>query len=85
MLQEETLDYGSEVTYKGSIPTREKTKEYTYTFTGWDKEITKVLKNETYIAVYKEEKNKYTVTFMDEERIYGKKEVEYNSVVTAHL
>ena len=82
VLQEETLDYGSEVTYKGSIPTREKTKEYTYTFTGWDKEITKVLKNETYIAVYKEEKNKYTVTFMDEERIYGKKEVEYNSVVT---
>ena len=82
VLQEETLDYGSEVTYKGSTPTREKTKEYTYTFTGWDKEITKVLKNETYIAVYKEEKNKYTVTFMDEERIYGKKEVEYNSVVT---
>ena len=82
VLQEETLDYGSEVTYKGSIPTREKTKEYTYTFTGWDKEITKVLKNETYIAVYKEEKNKYTVTFMDEERIYGKKEIEYNSVVT---
>ncbi len=82
VLQEETLDYGSEVTYKGSIPTREKTKEYTYTFTGWDKEITKVLKNETYIAVYKEEKNKYTVTFMDEERIYGKKEVEYNSVAT---
>ena len=82
VLQEETLDYGSEVTYKGNIPTREKTKEYTYTFTGWDKEITKVLKNETYIAVYKEEKNKYTVTFMDEERIYGKKEVEYNSVVT---
>ena len=82
VLQEETLDYGSEVTYKGSTPAREKTKEYTYTFTGWDKEITKVLKNETYIAVYKEEKNKYTVTFMDEERIYGKKEVEYNSVVT---
>ena len=82
VLQEETLDYGSEVTYKGNIPTKEKTKEYTYTFTGWDKEITKVLKNETYIAVYKEEKNKYTVTFMDEERIYGKKEVEYNSVVT---
>ena len=82
VLQEETLDYGSEVTYKGNIPAREKTKEYTYTFTGWDKEITKVLKNETYIAVYKEEKNKYTVTFMDEERIYGKKEVEYNSVVT---
>ena len=82
VLQEETLDYGSTPVYKKNVPTREKTKEYTYTFTGWDKEITKVLKNETYIAVYKEEKNKYTVTFMDEERIYGKKEVEYNSVVT---
>ena len=62
-LQEETLEYRALPKYKGEVPTREKTKEYTYTFKGWDKEITEVTNNQEYIATYTETKNKYNVKF----------------------
>ena len=84
-LQEETLEYGTLPVYKGEIPTREKTDEYTYTFKNWNKEITEVTDNEIYIAVYKEEKNKYTVIYMDGEREYTRKEVNYGETVSEEV
>ena len=71
--------------YKGEIPTREKTDEYTYTFKSWNKEITEVTDNEIYIAVYKEEKNKYTVIYMDGETEYTRKEVTYGETVSEEV
>ena len=85
ILQEETLEYGTLPVYKGEIPTREKTDEYTYTFKNWNKEITEVTDNEIYIAVYKEEKNKYTVIYMDGEREYTRKEVNYGETVSEEV
>ena len=85
ILQEETLEYGTIPVYKGEIPTREKTDEYTYTFKSWNKEITEVTDNEIYIAVYKEEKNKYTVIYMDGEREYTRKEVNYGETVSEEV
>ena len=85
ILQEETLEYGTLPVYKGEVPTREKTDEYTYTFKNWNKEITEVTDNEIYIAVYKEEKNKYTVIYMDGEREYTRKEVNYGETVSEEV
>ena len=84
-LQEETLEYGTLPVYKGEAPTREKTDEYTYTFKDWNKEITEVTDNEIYIAVYKEEKNKYTVIYMDGEREYTRKEINYGETVSEEV
>ena len=85
ILQEETLEYGTLPVYKGEVPTREKTEEYTYTFKNWNKEITEVTDNEIYIAVYKEEKNKYTVIYMDGETEYTRKEVNYGETVSEEV
>ena len=85
ILQEETLEYGTLPVYKGEVPTREKTDEYTYTFKNWNKEITEVTDNEIYIAVYKEEKNKYTVIYMDGEIEYTRKEVNYGETVSEEV
>ena len=49
--------------YKGQTPTKTKDAQYTYTFKGWDKEITAINENTIYIAQYDYIVNKYTVTF----------------------
>ena len=85
ILQEEALEYGTLPVYKGEVPTREKTKEYTYTFKNWNKEITEVTDNEIYIATYTETKNKYTVIYMDGEREYTRKEVNYGETVSEEV
>ena len=84
-LQEETLEYRALPKYKGEAPTREKTKEYTYTFKSWNKEITEVTDNEIYIATYTETKNKYTVIYMDGETEYTRKEVNYGETVSEEV
>ena len=85
ILQEETLEYGALPVYKGEVPTREKTEEYTYTFKNWNKEITEVIDNEIYIATYTETKNKYTVIYMDGETEYTRKEVNYGETVSEEV
>ena len=85
ILQEETLEYGTLPVYKGEVPTREKTDEYTYTFKNWNKEITEVTDNEIYIATYTETKNKYTVIYMDGETEYTRKEVNYGETVSEEV
>ena len=85
ILQEETLEYGALPVYKGEVPTREKTDEYTYTFKNWNKEITEVTDNEIYIATYTETKNNYTVIYMDGETEYTRKEVNYGETVSEEV
>ena len=85
ILQEETLEYGTLPVYKGEVPTREKTDEYTYTFKNWNKEITEVTDNEIYIATYTETKNNYTVIYMDGETEYTRKEVNYGETVSEEV
>lgn len=46
-------------------PTKASTAQYTYTFAGWDKEITKVTGVTTYTATYNKSIRKYIVTFYD--------------------
>lgn len=52
-------------TYDGTTPTKPSDSQFTYTFKGWDPEITEVTKDQFYIAIYSSEKIKeetYTIT-----------------------
>ena len=51
--------------YEGT-PTKEATAAYTYTFKGWDKDVVAVTKSVTYMAMFDSTKNKYTITFKDD-------------------
>ena len=62
-LQTSELEYGSTPEYTGATPTKAATAEFTYTFKGWDSEITSVTNAKTYTATYTATKNKYTVKY----------------------
>lgn len=59
----ETYMYGEMPSYEGT-PTKEADAQYTYTFTGWDKEFTEVTEDTTYIAVFEGSVNTYTITWI---------------------
>lgn len=58
------VDYGM-LPMAPKDPTKASTDQYTYTFVGWDKEITKVTSDVTYTAIYDKFVRKYTVSFFD--------------------
>ena len=49
--------------YTGNTPTKDSTQEFSYTFKGWDKEITKASMDTEYNAVFDEVINQYTISF----------------------
>ncbi|MBR5958026.1 MAG: leucine-rich repeat protein [Salinivirgaceae bacterium] len=64
-LKKYTLDYGSEVDYDGSDPTKESTDEWNYTFAGWTPNIANVTGAATYTATFTPSKRKHTITFVN--------------------
>ena len=66
---ETTYDYGSLPVYNGT-PSRENNKENSYSFVGWDKEITSVTGDITYIAQFDEIRNSYTISFIVDGKVY---------------
>ena len=83
VLKEETLEYGATIVYP-SNPEKQSTKEYTYTFTGWDKDETVLTDNITFTATYSETKNKYTYKFVDSDGTVLKEEkVDYGTMPVA--
>ncbi|MBQ3520033.1 MAG: InlB B-repeat-containing protein, partial [Clostridia bacterium] len=65
-LKTEQVAYGETPAYTGETPTKTATAQYTYTFTGWDKEIVAVTGDATYTAQYSSAVNKYTITWIVE-------------------
>jgi hypothetical protein len=63
VLSTQTVNQGSTVVYSGPTPTRPSTSQYTYTFTGWDKNLTNVTSSFSTIAQYSSTINSYTITW----------------------
>lgn len=78
----EGVEYGTLVSsiVPAEDPTKESTAEYTYAFTGWTPDIADaiVTGDIDYTAVFSENKNKYAVTFVDEDESVLKAAVEYD-------
>ena len=62
----ENQKYGQEAVYLGSLPTREPSADYTYTFTGWTPALAPITDDATYTATFQKEVRKYIVTFLGE-------------------
>ena len=66
LLRTDTLLYGATPNY-GSIPSKENTAQYTFSFASWVPEISSVTGEATYTASYNRELNSYTITWLDED------------------
>ena len=66
VISENVYHYGEDVVVPAD-PAKAADETYTYTFAGWDKEVTSVKGNTDYTAVYTDEYNKYIVRFLDED------------------
>ena len=79
VLQSSEYAYGSTPSYSGATPTKLSTDQYDYTFSGWDKEISQVTGEETYVAQFEATVRKYEITFAFENHTY-KYDVEYGKL-----
>lgn len=63
ILETYSVPYGTQAEWLTTNPTREKTIDYTYDFTGWSPALGKVTSDVTYTATYEAKQIKYTIVF----------------------
>ena len=83
VLKEEQVEYGTTPTAPETNPTKAADAQYTYTFKGWDKELTAVTGEVVYNAEFTETLNTYKVTFKNGDEVLKEEQVEYGTVPTA--
>lgn len=66
VIDSKTYHYGDTVVVPED-PQKAQTGAYSYTFTGWDKDVTEVKGNTIYTAVFKQTQREYTVKFLNED------------------
>lgn len=84
VLKADTVDYGSAI-IAPAAPAKAATVQYTYTFSGWDKEIPRTIRSDiSFVAQYTAAVNKYTYTFYDEDgdTVIKTETVDYGSAIT---
>lgn len=75
------VTYGTTPSYEGEVPSRTSNEQYTYTFSGWTPEVSEVTGDITYKAVFTENLNTYTITWLnhDGEVLETQTEVAYGT------
>lgn len=63
---DQDVEYGTIPVYDSATPTKNSTAQFSYEFSGWDKEISTVTGNVTYNAEFSHTANSYAVIFYDE-------------------
>ena len=85
LLHSAEVEYGAGVNLDGIKPKKQETKEFSYEFIGWDKDISAFYKHENIYAVYKAIPKKYTYTFLgeDEETVINQGTAIYGTPIVA--
>ncbi len=79
-MQSSNVAYGTTPSYKGETPTKKATAQYAYTCKGWSPAIASVSGNATYTAVFDSSVNKYTVSFINGDKILQTSSVAYGEM-----
>ncbi len=83
-LKTQLVEYGKSATAPTATPTKPSTAQYSYTFSGWDKNFSKITGNLTVTAQFTQVTNKYTVTFKNfDGTVLSTQQVEYGKGATA--
>jgi hypothetical protein len=65
-LETDSVQKGDAAVYHGAEPTQQATAQYSYSFSGWDKELSNILADTDFYAQFTQTVNKYQIRFLDD-------------------